>query len=263
MTYAESRGVVMRLLEAGANPADANARLILGLGEPEVDAIKSVKKSEFRRQAKRQFGQSNPQRMNHCFWEAMIRDGVNAYQAGVHFGMSNFDFDGPVWCADRFGQSLTLLPDGRAVQIGGEHEDSYDPDFCIYNEVFIHEPGGPITILGYPEKVFPPTDFHTATLIDDAIVIIGRLGYRKQREFDQTPVFRLKLNTWEILPIATTGDRPGWIFKHRAELITPNKIRVWGGEVAEEIDGQESHRDNQRAFILNLSSREWRGEASS
>jgi hypothetical protein len=33
----------------------------------------------------------------------------------------------------RFGQSLTLLPDCRAVQIGGEHEDWYDADFCIYN----------------------------------------------------------------------------------------------------------------------------------
>jgi hypothetical protein len=36
--------------------------------------------------------------------------------------------------------SLTLLPDGRAIQIGGEHEDYYDPDFCIYNDVFVHEP---------------------------------------------------------------------------------------------------------------------------
>jgi hypothetical protein len=24
------------------------------------------------------------------------------------------------------------------VQIGSEHEDDYDPDFCIYNDVFVH-----------------------------------------------------------------------------------------------------------------------------
>jgi hypothetical protein len=35
----------------------------------------------------------------------------------------------------RFGQSLTFLPDGRAVQIGGEHVDFYYPVFCIYNDV--------------------------------------------------------------------------------------------------------------------------------
>ena len=65
----------------------------------------------------------------------------------------------PGWCADRFGQSLTLLPDGRAVQVGGEHEDHYDPDFCIYNDVFVHGPDGDLAIYGYPADVFPPSDF--------------------------------------------------------------------------------------------------------
>jgi hypothetical protein len=31
--------------------------------------------------------------------------------------------DGAVWCAQRFGQSLSFLPDGRVIQIAGEHED--------------------------------------------------------------------------------------------------------------------------------------------
>ena len=47
--------------------------------------------------------------------------------------------DGPVWCFSRFGTSLTELPDGRFVQIGGEHEDFYDPDFCIYNDVTVQK----------------------------------------------------------------------------------------------------------------------------
>ena len=80
--------------------------------------------------------------------------------------------------AKRFGQSLTLLPDGLAVQIGGEHEDYYDPDFCIYNDVFVHERDGSITIYGYPESAFPPTDFRTATLVGDSIYVIGSLGSR-------------------------------------------------------------------------------------
>ena len=61
--------------------------------------------------------------------------------------------------AQRFGQSLTLLPDGPALQFGGEHEDYYDPDFCIYNDVFVHEGDGSITIYGYPESAFPPRVF--------------------------------------------------------------------------------------------------------
>jgi hypothetical protein len=42
---------------------------------------------------------------------------------------------------------------------GGEHEDFYDPDFCIYNDVFVHERDGSVAIYGYPESVFPPTDY--------------------------------------------------------------------------------------------------------
>ena len=80
----------------------------------------------------------------------------------------------PVWCFTREGDRHTLLPDGRTAYIGGEHEDSYDPMSCIYNDVIVTSPSsystdGPeeyadtITIYGYPESVFPPTDFPTAT----------------------------------------------------------------------------------------------------
>ncbi len=35
------------------------------------------------------------------------------------------------WTNQRFGQTTTVLPDGRTLAIAGEHEDSYDPDFWI------------------------------------------------------------------------------------------------------------------------------------
>ena len=38
------------------------------------------------------------------------------------------------------GRSTVWLPDGRVVLIAGEHEDSYDPDFCIYNDVVVIQP---------------------------------------------------------------------------------------------------------------------------
>lgn len=82
--------------------------------------------------------------MDQPFWQAMIRSGIDAY-AGARLAGGTRD-DCPVWCAQRFGQSLTLLPDGRAIQIGGEHEDYYDSDFCIYNDVFVHHPDGRIEI---------------------------------------------------------------------------------------------------------------------
>src|SRR5581483_9798876 len=117
----------------------------------------------------------NPQRMDNPFWKAMVHSGCNAYLARRTFGDTE-RFGQPVWCYDRFGRTTTLLPDGRIVEIAGEHEDWYDADFCIYNDIVIFDGKGNFEILGYPERVFPPTDFHSATLVRDSIYIIGSLG---------------------------------------------------------------------------------------
>ena len=101
-----------------------------------------------------------------------------------------------------------MLPDGRYVQIGGEHEDHYDPDFYIYNDLVVHDGKGGFEIYGYPQEVFPPTDFHTATLCDKHIYVIGCLGYPKQRCVGHTPVHRLTLDSWEIEVIPMTGGAP-------------------------------------------------------
>ncbi|CAE7386905.1 unnamed protein product, partial [Symbiodinium sp. CCMP2456] len=145
------------------------------------------------------FGSANPDPMDNPFWDDMIRLGGSAYSARKHFDDTDA-LDSAVWCFDRFGTSVTPLPEGRFVQIGGEHEDFYDPDFCIYNDVVIHDGQGGFQILGYPRDVFPPTDFHTATLVEDAIFIVGCLGYTDQRMAGSTPVFRLAVDSWKIEP---------------------------------------------------------------
>jgi hypothetical protein len=252
-----SRDVALRLLEAGANPADLSSeaiRAIVGLPPASEAPLAAVSAGEFERSFARTFGNANPQRMGVPFWEAMIRSGVSAYHAAKRFGRAVGE---PVWCADRFGQSLTLLPDGRAVRIGGEHEDYYDPDFCIYNDVFVHNGEAAVTIYGYPESVFPPTDFHTATLIGDDIYVIGSLGYHGTRRFGQTPVYRLSLLTFRIKPVEARGEPPGWIYRHRACVIGPRQIRIWGGIVVTSDGGVESHMPNPDVFVLDLDRMEW------
>ena len=184
------------------------------------------------------------------------------FPARERFAESCGEVAGPVWCADRFGQSLTLLPDGRAVQIGGEHEDYYDPDFCIYNDVFLFSPDRSVAIFGYPEKMFPPTDFHTATLAGGFIYAIGSLGYQGTRRFGETPVYRLDLDTFRMERVEAGGDVPGWIYRHRAEAV-PDGIRVWGGTIAEPGkagDGGGAHRTNAESFMLDLDRLLWRRE---
>jgi len=256
---AETREMALRLLDAGADPADLSfegRRAILGL-EPEPDeSLFDATPEDYDIAPTACWGDHNPERMEQPFWQAMIRAGINAYAAAQLIGRTRKDY--PVWCAQRFGQSLTLLPDGRAIQIGGEHEDSYDSDFCIYNDVFVHHADGRIDIFCYPEDVFPPTDFHTATLIDGSIYIIGGVGYRGSRRFGETPVYRLDTDTLQIRQIETTGEAPGWISRHRAVLSSPNEIRVWGGKIAADAGKTESYDDNQGAWVFDVRSRRWR-----
>lgn len=256
---AESRAICMRLLDAGADPADIShdgRRAILGLRDGADDALSKVSSADFQRAFTRSFGKANPERMSVPFWEAMVRCGASAYQARTRF--ESGPLAQPVWCAQRFGQSLTLLPDGRAVQIGGEHEDFYDADFCIYNDVFVHEPDGAVAIHGYPESVFPPTDFHTATLIGDFIYVIGSLGYQGTRRYGETPVVRLDTRTLRMDRLEARGEAPGWIYKHRASAVGPHEIEIRGGKMVTADGEKESHEANDARFVLDVDRLFWR-----
>ena len=257
---AGTKEIAWRLLEAGAHPgrlSHEGHRMLCGLGEVRA-GLDGVSAEAFRRAPTRVFGLANPERMQEPFWEAMIRAGVSAFEAGRSFDPSSPHARSPVWCAHRFGQSITFLPDGRIVQIAGEHEDYYDDDFCIYNDVFVHGGDGTIAIFGYPEAVFPPTDFHTATLMDDAIYVIGSLGYVGARRYGETPVYRLDLATLRMERVDARGEAPGWIFHHRAVRAGPSGIRVTGGTVATLEGGKEAHKDNAHAFVLDVERRVWR-----
>jgi len=64
------------------------------------------------------FGNKNPERINERLWDVMIRTGKQAYDVGKRFerdleerGLKMERYKRPIWCADRFGQSLTDLKD--------------------------------------------------------------------------------------------------------------------------------------------------------
>src|SRR5262245_54182637 len=130
-----------------------------------------ISRELFDAQRRPRFGTANPERMQLAFWEWMIRgDDIPTADEGIigQYGPSkragilksvygpyrardldqvplNRD-DGPIWTFDRMGQTRTELPDGRVVCIDGEHEDHYDPDFCIYNDVVVFGPADKIEI---------------------------------------------------------------------------------------------------------------------
>lgn len=218
--------------------------------------LSGISIAEFERSRRPRFGRSNPEPAHDLFWQAMIVLRQSAYGAIRHFGVER-TYDGPrinpTWSASRFGQTQTVLPDGRVIEIGGEHEDCYDTDFCIYNDVFIHEPGKAPQIFLYPEEVFPPTDFHTATLVGVWIYIIGSVGYIEDRNENTCPVYRLHTGTLAIERVDTYGEDPGRIGRHRARRLDNDHILVIGG--ANVAVGHES--SHHRASTLDLLTGRW------
>ena len=158
---------------------------------------------------RRRFGGANPERMHDRFWSVMIESGESAWAARGRVGTIHSHANAPTWCFERFGQTRTRLADGRVICVGGEHEDSYDPDFLIYNDVVVFDTDGGHAIFGYPEDVFPPTDGHTATLVGDDLWLIGNVGYSGVRG-GRAQVFRLNLRTLRTTRVETRGRRP-WL----------------------------------------------------
>ena len=196
----------------------------------------SIGQSEFEAHKYRKFGQSNPELTNHPFWLEQIRTHDSGFTAFERYSPNKRDYSRPAtWSFSRFGQSITELPDGRWLLIAGEHEDSYDPDFCIYNDVVVIDPNGDAVIYSYPEEVFQPTDFHTSTLVKNTVLIIGKLGYFGKRNEGFTPVYSLDLQTFKISELQTNGEGPGWISQHDAKKVD-GKIVISGGQVWKNSD---------------------------
>jgi hypothetical protein len=242
-----------------------------------------ISRELFEQQRRPRFGTANPERMQLAFWEWMIRgeesipaegegglaelgfimrdgklkSGYGPYRARDLFKVPLNRDDGPIWTFERYVRTRTELPDGRVVCIGGEHEDFYDPDFCIYNDVVVFGPKDEVEIYGYPKEVFPPTDFHTATCLADRIIIVGNLGYVNERRPDHTPVYALDLSEYHMSEINTSGQTPGWISEHEASLDAHGVITIRGGKLIQQRDGEQQDERNFQDYALDVRSRTW------
>ncbi|MEM9972285.1 MAG: hypothetical protein AAF762_14480 [Pseudomonadota bacterium] len=251
----EDAEIARLVISAGIDPrrigTEALRRLTGAISIPEA----TVPSDDFAAARHPRPGNANPEPVSFAFWRQMIRTGLPAHMGHETFGGTErpFDLCAPVWSHRRFGMSTTALPDGRWVQVAGEHEDWYDPDFHIYNDVAVLDGRGSVEVFLYPEDIFPPTDFHSATFAGDRLILIGNLGYGSQRRPGVTQVLSLSLTDFSITPVATTGEAPGWISDHDAILegaeITVSGGRVWTGDTLAALE---------TTHALSLATNRWR-----
>ena len=210
----------------------------------------------FREWRSPRFGNENPQKLKSKVWEWLVHSKLSGYAATQRMNGPSAIDAGPTWSFDRFGQSVTELSDGRTIYIGGEHEDHYDPDFYIYNDVVVKHPDGAVDFYCYKKSDFPPTDFHTATLVDETIVIIGSLGYLGERNQQETQLYLLHLDNFEIRKVESSGSSPGWIHRHIATLGEDKRsIILTKGKV--DIGREHNLRENIDDWKLNLHDWSW------
>jgi len=182
--------------------------------------------------------------------EGKLKSAYGPYRARDFFKVPMNREDGPIWTFERYGSTRTELPDGRVICVGGEHEDHYDPDFHIYNDVVVFGLGGKIEIYGYPIEVFPPTDFHSATVVGDEIVVIGCLGNVKDRRPGFTPVY--SVNTKKLSCCGTCYLRygAGMDFRARCGVVgRPTHSHSWWAVGRTEERKTAIQKKQRRIFI--------------
>jgi len=218
----------------------------------------SVNKEDYLKWRSVRFGKDNPEIVTSNYHRWLIESREPAFLIKRHFGDNIFKANpDPIWCFDRFGQSETTDSAGNTYLIGGEHEDYGCNDFCIYNDVVRIGADSSVTLFLYPENVFPPTDFHSATLIGSEIFIIGTIGYVQTRKDGTTNVFRLSLHDMSISKYETTGENPGWIFCHIAKYDKEsNEIIVYDGERCH--PEENIILNNFDVYGLNVKDGKWR-----
>lgn len=200
------------------------------------------------------FGKVNPETCDNPFYLDQIRTGLSAYDSRKNFANDGPESmsQGPVWSFQRHGRSITQLPDGLLLLIGGEHEDGMDPDSYIYNDVTVLDRKGGVQHFLYPKDIFPQTSFHSATIIGDYILLIGnRLGYTKLRQKSKTQVLRLNLNNFSVESVETQGENPGWISRHNA-VCKEDDILISGGHLS------PGYTEAEGSYALNLPTMTWR-----
>lgn len=212
---------------------------------------------EYERLNARRFGTANPERVRNPVWEHMVRTQESPFFARQAYGVDSYSAESPCWTFLRFGMPEVWMPDGRRIAVAGEHENSYDPEFCIYNDVIVRT-GDDVEIYAYPRGVFPPTDFHTATLVDDTIWLLGSLGYALERSPERAQVFRLDPSTYEMARVEAGGVPVPQIYNHRARLLPDGvTIEVRGGKRSASPDPKARSEPNTSIYRFDTTKAEW------
>jgi hypothetical protein len=68
----------------------------------------------------------------------------------------------------------------------------------------------------------------------------------------------LHTESFQIECVKADGEAPGWLYKHRAELINSHEIQISGGKLVTNDGDRETHTANSRTFLFDTNAWHWR-----
>ena len=202
----------------------------------------------FERGRKHRYGRANPERFDEPVWEWMEREKVFSWNSIERFGIPwTFEPSAePDWWFSRDGAASVSLGEDRCLSIGGK-TDEYGYGSMSHNDVREYRLGVTdstselVAIYGYPREVFPGVCGATATLVGEYVYVIGGIEEGLQWDARRAGVYRLHLATMRMEKVETSGEDPGAIRFHSAEL------RSDGGAVVVE-GGTRPSRPKRKLF---------------
>jgi hypothetical protein len=150
--YKKYKNKYLNLKKQMSNYDKLNIKNLSRVDQDNLDESKKISSYD----AYARYGISNPELVNSHFYKFMIQHpDYSAYDGKKKFNLELTERT--IYSFQRFMQSSIVLSDGRKIYVGGEHEDGYDPDFFIYNDIVVID-GKNINIYLYPPEIFPPIE---------------------------------------------------------------------------------------------------------
>jgi hypothetical protein len=157
-----------------------------------------------------------------------------------------------------YRSGLSIGWDGRVVYLGGDHEDSYDPDFCIYNDVVVFGPKTELRCMDI-QKRFSCRSTFTRPL--SSATESSSLVVWATQTLAAWAIHRYMSLTCQVF--ALPRSRPRGRCQAGSSSTVRNSNRevlssIRGGELIEERGGGQRYRRNVEDYALDVGSGVWR-----
>jgi hypothetical protein len=191
------------------------------------------------------FGTSNPEVMDNPSWLHLTKHpklSSSELRTKSHLYHNDKGKYGSLWTFCRKGMNEIVTTSGT-IFVGGVQDEPGSPDYQVYNDIILKSMKGGTAIYGYPEKVFPPSCYHTLVVIGNKLLIVGGNNGR-----DRLKIYQVNLNTFQIVKLCEHKKVHTIL---NSEVVTDGTTIVITGGI------YLSGKNNKKRYTYNIEKDKW------